>query len=452
MNLSRALLRWVGLAFWLAFLALVVIVPNQRQARSELDGPHDISRPLKQSTPGSQTSLVRFVLGPSERFAAVDTTDLARKHDPVFRQNEAGEWRQVGYVCDVAAGQPRLAEICWYDDALSPRDGRLVFYRNRGRLEEVIATLLPAEKRELIRERLERVIQTHGEEMTASLSPLIEQSLRESLPLIEQGFRESIQRHDREVRGLSDRLQQEIITGRLVPLAKQEVLPIVRKHAQVPLEEIGRELWERLSVWRFGWRLVYDNTPLPERDLVRQEWERFVEQDAIPVFAEHSDEIVAAIQRSLVDVAANPNVRNELAEVIGEIASDQESRQLARTLLQEALVENEPLKEVWRNIWTSDEASQAITLAGDRLEPVVRQIGDDLFGTREGGIDPNFARVLRNQILAKDRRWIVFLPAEDGATPTTSTGGPRPPEITLAEGTMVFPIVYLASDFVGAAR
>ena len=47
-------------------------------------------------------------------------------------------------------------------------------------------------------------------------------------------------------------------------------------------------------------------------------------------------------------------------------------------------------------------------MAADYAEPCVRRIGDMLFGTREEGIAPEFAQVLRNQILDKDCRWLVL--------------------------------------------
>ncbi len=72
-------------------------------------------------------------------------------------------------------------------------------------------------------------------------------------------------------------------------------------------------------------------------------------------------------------------------------------------------------------------------MAGDRIEPVVRKIGDDLFGSEDLGIDPNFARVLRSQILRKDRRWIV-----------ARRTGVSSERIELAKGTMPYPIIYLA--------
>jgi hypothetical protein len=74
---------------------------------------------------------------------------------------------------------------------------------------------------------------------------------------------------------------------------------------------------------------------------------------------------------------------------------------------------------------------------------LVRGIGDDLFGTQETGIEPNFARVLRNQILGKDRRWIV----------ATISAERQPQEsIPLTRDSMPYPIVYLADEFVQAGH
>ena len=56
-------------------------------------------------------------------------------------------------------------------------------------------------------------------------------------------------------------------------------------------------------------------------------------------------------------------------------------------------------------------------------------IGDALFGNREKGITPEFSRVLRSQILLKDRRWLVVIPATPGsqasAIQTTPAAGNR---------------------------
>ena len=57
----------------------------------------------------------------------------------------------------------------------------------------------------------------------------------------------------------------------------------------------------------------------------------------------------------------------------------------------------------------------------------MREIGDIVLGTRESGITPEFARVLRTQILEKDRQRLFLAPGaaaspalDDGASITAT--------------------------------
>jgi hypothetical protein len=71
--------------------------------------------------------------------------------------------------------------------------------------------------------------------------------------------------------------------------------------------------------------------------------------------------------------------------------------------------------------WTSPEANAAFQMATSRLEPTSLRIGQILFGNEEDGITPEFAKVLRNQILRKDQRWLVLETepfTDDSTTPT----------------------------------
>ena len=197
--------------------------------------------------------------------------------------------------------------------------------------------------------------------------------------------------------------------------------------------------WDRASIWSFGWRAAYDGLPLvPRKDLVREEWRRFVEDEAVPIFEQRMDDIVTSIQKIVADVAANSKVRTELTDVAIVIANDPEARILVRQILKESLVDNQRLKNSWKKVWNSDQARQAFDLAGDRLEPVIRNIGDDLLGSRELGINPNFARVLRSQILGKDRQWIVAVPNQRDARTQLA-------RVETSTEVMPYPVVYLAN-------
>ena len=187
----------------------------------------------------------------------------------------------------------------------------------------------------------------HGEELSAAFVPLVQKTVQQSLPVIEDEFRRVSQRHRGEIDQLAEKWNQEVVNERLIPLARREIMPIVRKHGEPVAEEIGRELWDRASLWRFGWRAVYDKTPLPQKNLVQGEWDRFVQREAIPVFESRMDEIVVAVQRVVTDVAANQTVRSELADVADGLAADPETQNLVREILKETLVDNQRLRDVW---------------------------------------------------------------------------------------------------------
>ncbi|TWU39277.1 hypothetical protein [Novipirellula artificiosorum] len=424
--MNRTSRRSLGILFW-CLITLSLFYAYSATTRS--------------SGSDHRNEFAAFLFGNSTHLVASDPTKTLQKYDPVFRQTEEGVWKQSGYVTGLRSegSSANRIGLTWYDPTLSASEFELVYYRNAGRLEDVVRIMLPAEKRLRIQQQLAAAFNAHGQEFSNAFVPLVQQSIEESLPVIEEEFRKSIARHHAEVEHLADRWNDEVVSDRLIPLARQEILPIVRQHGQPTAEAIGRDVWNRASVWRFGWRAVYDRAPLPEQNLVQEEWRRFVEQEAVPVFERHVDEIVESVQKILAETAANPKVRSELADVLKQLSNDPEAQALVKAVLKETLVDNQNVRQVWGRVWQSDEAKQAIEMAGERMEPVVRKIGDELFGSQQTGIDPMFARVLRNQIFGKDRRWLV-------ARHRTDTASEELIQIVKATDSMVYPVVYLASE------
>lgn len=75
---------------------------------------------------------------------------------------------------------------------------------------------------------------------------------------------------------------------------------------------------------------------------------------------------------------------------------------------------------------------------------MVRAIGDALFGSRETGITPEFSRILRVQLLTKDRRWFMMVPVET-VTPTESDDSPDSGKVIsmkMATESMIYPMGF----------
>lgn len=352
--------------------------------------------------------------------------------DPIFVADGAETFRQVGEVTalvdsgrptEARQGKTLRARVLFYSNA--PELGRnteVVFHTADDSLAWVLQTMLPPEKRKQIAAELSRTLQDHRAEIMAALQPLVEESFREALVIVEEDLAAAIERHRPEWERLGERYQRELVEREIVPLVKEEIWPIVRRHAEPTANKIGLRIWERVSLWRFTWRYLYDVSPLPQKNQFRQEWERFLEQEALPEIEQHTDEIVEVVQRIVADTVRNEQVQSAVRKNLGVIAGDPELQALVWQIVKEVAIENPRLRAALEKQWTGPEARRAFDIAGDRLEPAVRRIGALLVGTREDGVTPEFAQVLRRQILHKDRRWFL-LEANPESTDTTA---PRP--------------------------
>jgi hypothetical protein len=112
------------------------------------------------------------------------------------------------------------------------------------------------------------------------------------------------------------------------------------------------------------------------------------------------------------------------------VATDGELQTIVWQMVQEAVVNNQKLRSSLSDYWASDEVQHAMAVASTSFEPTARAVGDAIFGGREVGITSEFSRVLRAQILMKDRRWLVIVPLSDKVTV---------PIDSPAEGLVIFP-------------
>ncbi|XZE52703.1 hypothetical protein SH139x_004405 [Planctomycetaceae bacterium SH139] len=453
----RRLAAAVGAIFWLGLIAGLVVLNSPAStptASTPAAGlPASSSIPL---APSLSQQLLHFWTTPYQRIDLELPEVQARDGDPIFIQDDLGQWSQAGFLewSDNRYSATRATAV-WHTPLGSPDEFDLFYHHNRGKLNDVVRMLLPESKRKRLEMLIRDTIAQHGDEVTQLLRPIITKSLKDSMPVIEVAFRNSITARRDQLETLGDRYQTEVLEQRLLPLVREEVFPIFKQHGEPIAQQIGRELWRRASIWRFAWRGLYDQVPFTERELLREEWERYVEEEALPVLERYTPDLIEAQKLIFIDISKNKRIRAELRDVASDIAQDRELRELLTAILRDTFVDNPALRQVWVENWQSAEAKAALDLAGKRLEPLVRQIGDELFGTRDGGISPTFARVLRNQILGKDRRWLVAVrknsePGEPHNLPThdnQSAGGERGSQtiaVRLATEAIAFPLIILA--------
>jgi hypothetical protein len=347
-----------------------------------------------------------------------------QRGDPIFWVDadqgveQIGEIQQVGPTSRNAAGEGRRASAAALIYPTAPRFGnqsRLVYYSTRDSLGWVVETLLPPEKRLQITQEIAATYATRRAQILQALQPVVISSLKDALQVIEQDLAVAVNQQRAALERLSDRYQEQVVEEEILPLVRQEIWPLVRRRVQPLASEIGAAMWQRASVWRFGWRYLYDRLPLTDRQLALNEWNRFVKQEALPILDRYAEEIVAVQRQILADISQNPRIRNAVSDHLARIIDDPEFREIVWTILRQAIFDNPRLQQTLEAHWNADQTRQAVELAASYVEPAARRIGDLLMGTREAGISPEFAQVLRNQILGKDRRWLMLETAATAA-------------------------------------
>jgi len=157
---------------------------------------------------------------------------------------------------------------------------------------------LPERKRVQIAEEIVVTYQSYHAEILQALRPVIIGGLTDAMSVVEEDLARVLADRRDALEQLGSRYQDRVVEQELVPLVHDQVWPIVKKHGEPLANQVGAEIFERASLWRFGWRVLYDKSPLPAKDLTLTEWNRFVTDEAIPVLNSHREDFVET-QRGL---------------------------------------------------------------------------------------------------------------------------------------------------------
>ena len=349
--------------------------------------------------------------------------------DPIVAKAIDGSFRQVGEISAVftdgrltRGATTVTASAVFFEPGFDCQAMQeLEYYRTPNSMEWVLKTMLTPNIRTQVAGVMQNAVNDHRDVIMAELRPLVERSLRDSMKVVEQDLAVSLKNHRDDIERVAGRYQRDVLERELVPLVKAEIFPIVREHAEPLANEIGIALWKRVSLWRFTWRYLYDKSPLPERNKFKTEWKRFLENEAMPELESRTEDILNVVKKIVTETARNKKVKSAVRKNLIKVVDDPELRKVVWTIINEVVVENPRLRDSMKQIWTSDEARDALQLASERTEPAVQNIGRLLFGSPEEGITPEFARVLRNRILNKDQRWLEVVGSKDGKRLETRT-------------------------------
>lgn len=410
------------------------------------------------------SGIASWLVGAPNEYVAVSASYLLlAPNDPVFLKTEDGRFQQVGRVRNNFAPPPadsrkpvsrqieaftQKASVVLYDSVIDdqfPLGYQLEYHTTPTALDWVATTLITSERQQQIAEIIAKDWEKHREQVMLKLQPVVKAGIGKCVEAIEAELPTVLNAHRGDFGKLADRYQVEIIRNQIVPLVRAEILPIVQEEVRPLATELGKDLWNRVSLFSFTWRYLYDVSPLPEKNAVKLEFDRFMKEEVTPALESRSNEFVAVTERILGRISRNEKIRSVIRENLKKVATDMELQSIVWAIVQESVINNQTLRTTMRDYWASAEVQDAMSAATANFETTARTIGDTIFGSREGGVTPEFARVLRAQILMKDRRWFVIIPK-----PVTPSLLPRPEVgglvMVAATQPMPFPLDFEGAD------
>ena len=336
-----------------------------------------------------------------------DNDSVIKIGDPVILyENEVA--RPVGRIIEIPGGpndhrllvSSNQAKVEFFSSLPELRNGDYLAYHNTPEsVEWMVQMMLPPKTREKISGLIMQAYRKHQTELSELLQPIIVQTIRDTTDVIKSEFKLALKTHDERIKRLGERYQSELVERELIPLIQDEIWPIVQEESTPVAREIGMEMWQQVSVWRFGWRMLYDRSPLPEKNMVEKEFQRFIDQHGAPILEARLPEMLELQQKILSRVSENKKVQKVVGDATGKVVQDSEFQHLAADILRDVFVDNDRLMAAFEENWKTKEAQSVLEITNQRLEPTITSIGQALFGDPEHSITPEFSRVLRNRIL-----------------------------------------------------
>lgn len=335
---------------------------------------------------------------------------------PVFRKETDG-YLFIGTVDSLADTPLQVRLSLERSLGKSTLEGSWEYYETPDSMAWVAQTLFPEDKRVRLYQELRQRIEQRSPRLMRELELWILSIVSDVVPQFQMRLRESIEKHRVPLEELGLKYQESLVDEKLIPLLKSEVLPIVEQKASPLGRKIGAELFERASVWRFTWRYLYDVSPLPQRDLVQREFERFLKREGIPVLESHASDILQVVEDIIVETSANAQVRQTTRQAMSELFHDPELRETLVAILKDVIGDGSWIQESMQKHWESDAGQRVARVLEEIIDPWLHEVGVSIFGTKEG-LTPEFVAVLRSQVLMKDRAWIVWnsSPATSGSS------------------------------------
>lgn len=332
--------------------------------------------------------------------------------DPIFLDG-SDRVSPIGVVTEIKLAEDEIyaeeIHVAFFGASPAVCDAdHLTFHYAPDSIEWLLRTMLHPAKQDEIRGLIQEAYLENHEELTDAFEPVIQDAMAEAAALIREDLKTAFASRKDQLKKIGDRYQADLIKKELVPLFQDELWPIIQEESEPLVRKVGQEIWSEVPVFSFGWRYVYDKSPLPKKQLTERKFKQFVEDKAKPILESHTDDFLELQKVIGRRISQNEGFKDAMSKSLSMISSDAEIQTVLMDVFKEVTVKNERLHEMLKKHAASPKAKKALAIANRRLDPVVRKIAISLFGTPTEGITPEFAKVLRRRILKKDKSWLTL--------------------------------------------
>lgn len=286
--------------------------------------------------------------------------------------------------------------------------------------------LFTEENLPLVMRELERSVKPHMDEVLERLKPVAEGLLADLQGTIATEGEPFFQRHRERIESLVRKVEEDLGEEKLTKLFEDEVWPIAEDKLEPVFDTLGKKIWEKFPLWGLTWRLAYQTLPFTADDHFERRWKLFIKNEVIPIIKSHAGDLLRASKEVARDTLTNPRVYATLHDALIRLLEDPDFHRLVWDFAEEVCIKNDRFHQRLKERWESRQTQQTFAWIAEtiQLEATVRRIGDIVLGTKKSGITPEFARVLRAQILDKDSRSLVLDP---GSSPLPLKPGAQIP-------------------------
>jgi hypothetical protein len=390
----------LGLAVWLGVIAWAVVGWQQNPS----------AEPLATTA----CEVVRFVVIPGEsRLVRCEAGVAVKTGEAIFELTADGSARLVGRMESTPIGPKAVFFAGMPFERLERSELRL--HEADLSTASLMQMLLPAEKRSVLMSSLSRAWTEREAEILAAMEPAIAEMFGSVYPVAAEELEASAVRHWPDLEAVFMRHREQYLDVELAQLGRSVAWPMIREKAQPLTDRLAREIWQRVSVWKFGWRYVYDKVGLGDGSL-EKEWNRFVTSDAMPIIESHTGEFVELAYAIFEQMAVDPQFQETLRSAVARLVNDPEFQRIAGEMVKESLIDNARVREAVSAAWSTPPVQSAMKQVLKIVAPIIEESANTILSDGRGGPSRELVRVLRSGILGKDHRWWQFVSTEDMPT------------------------------------